>query len=430
MNILRLWNDYSSHRRDYRREIIKREIKTHLTIRRSSRWDHVRLDNIRNQRNSFNRFGASVGIAIRDQDISSILGLANDSVRFQSDWIDFIEEKFPSYQGDIFRCNDCEAIEHRDDSYRCYDDYLVCEHCRDNNYEWDDCRDTYVREEDLSSNSIIGEYHSSRHRLGHIASSYDDRKPRVLLGLELEIEVEDNRTETAQKLLNGLGEYKGETYALCEGDASLDHGFEMVTAYTGLDVHQEQLSFFKDDLYKPLKGAKSHDTSTCGLHVHICKSEMTTLHGAKMILFINDQANQKLIKAIARRDSSYGSIKNKSDDKSWLKESLEVNGKRSQLRRLNRDRYEALNFQNDRTVEFRLFKGSLKFETIMACLEFTYATWFFCREASTKNLTIDYFLKFICANENKKDTKFLRAFLKSKGFSMPESNVHLLKKVA
>jgi hypothetical protein len=197
-----------------------------------------------------------------------------------------------------------------------------------------------------------------------------------------------------------------------------------------LDVHQEQLSFFKDDLYKPLKGAKSHDTNTCGLHVHICKSEMTTLHGAKMILFINDQANQSLIKAIARRDSSYGSIKNKKDDKGWLKESLEVNGKRSQLRRLNRDRYEALNFQNDRTVEFRLFKGSLKYDTIMACLEFTYATWFFCREASTKNLTVDYFLKFICANENKKDTKFLRAFLKSKGFSMPESNVHLFKKRA
>jgi hypothetical protein len=426
MNILRLWNDYSSHRRDYRREIIKREIQSHLTGRKSSRWDHVRLDNIQNQRNSFNRFGASVGEAIRDQDISAILELANGSVRFRDDWIDFIEEKFPDAQNEIFRCNDCDVIEHRDNSSRCYDDYLVCESCRDN-YAWDEDQDTYVREEDLSSNSIIGDYHSSRHRLGHIASSYDDRKPRVLLGLELEIEVNQDRSETAKKLLNGLGEYQGETYALCEGDASLNHGFEMVTAYTGLDVHQSQLEFFKNH---SLRGAKSHDTDTCGLHVHICKSEMTTLHGAKMILFINDQANQKLIKAIARRDSSYGSIKNKSDDKSWLKESLEVNGKRSQLRRLNRDRYEALNFQNDRTVEFRLFKGSLKYDTIMACLEFTYATWFFCREASTKNLTIDYFLKFICANENRKDTKFLRAFLKDKGFSMPESNIHLLKKVA
>jgi hypothetical protein len=138
MNILRLWNDYSSHRRDYRREIIKREIKTHLTGRRSSRWDHVRLDNIQNQRNSFNRFGASVGIAIRDQSISHILELANDSVRFQSDWIDFIEEKFPDAQNELFRCNDCNVIEHRDNSSRCYHDYLVCESCREDNYEWDE----------------------------------------------------------------------------------------------------------------------------------------------------------------------------------------------------------------------------------------------------------------------------------------------------
>jgi len=427
MNLIEVWR---SHRSDYRRRAIHNHIEYNLAYQRRDRFSYLTLSNIKGIRKTYQRFGASVGEAVRDGDLSAMIELANDSVTTRLDWVDFINDKFPYAQGDIFRCNDCEVIEHMDNSYRCYDDYLVCEDCQSENYVWDDHRDTNVREEDLTSNSIIGEYHSSRHRLGHIPSAYDDRKPRVLLGLELEIEVEDNRTETAQKLLNGLGEYQGETYALCEGDASLDHGFEMVTAYTGLDVHQEQLSFFKDDLYKPLKGAKSHDTSTCGLHVHICKSDMTTLHGAKMILFINDQANERLIKAIARRDSSYGSIKNKKDDKGWLKESLEVNGKRSQLRRLNRDRYEALNFQNDRTVEFRLFKGSLKFDTIMACLEFTYATWFFCREASTKNLTIDYFLKFICANENKKDTKFLRSFLKSKGFSMPESNVHLLKKVA
>jgi|GEM_PF-6207921 len=426
MKLLETWR---SHRSDYRRRAVHNQIEHNLARQGRDRYSYLDLSNIRAIRKTYKNFGLSVGEAIRNEDISEILELANDSVRVRHDWIDFIDEHFPNYQGEIFRCNDCDIIEHRDNSARCYNDYLVCESCRDN-YEFDEHQDTWVREEDLTDNGIIGEYHSSRQILGHIPSSYDDRKPRVLLGLELEIEVDDDRSETAQKLLNGLGEYQGETYALCEGDASLDHGFEMVTAYTGLDVHQEQLSFFKDDLYKPLKGAKSHDTSTCGLHVHICKSDMTTLQGAKMILFINDQANERLIKAIARRDSSYGSIKNKSDDKSWLKESLEVNGKRSQLRRLNRDRYEALNFQNDRTVEFRLFKGSLKYETIMACLEFTYATWFFCREASTKNLTIDCFLKFICANENRKDTKFLRAFLKSKGFSMPESNIHLFKKRA
>jgi hypothetical protein len=151
---------------------------------------------------------------------------------------------------------------------------------------------------------------------------------------------------------------------------------------------------------------------------------MSTLHGAKMILFINDQANQKLIKAIARRDSStYAQIKNKAESKEWLKNAVKYSSvKNRQLCQLNSDRYEALNFKNSKTIEFRLFKGSLVYETIMSCLEFTYATWFFTRDASTKSMTIDGFLKFICANENKGDTKFLRAYLKAKGFELPEKN--------
>jgi hypothetical protein len=201
----------------------------------------------------------------------------------------------------------------------------------------------------------------------------------------------------------------------------------MVTAYTGLDVHADQLKFFESGL----RGAISHDSDNCGLHVHICKADMTTLHGAKMILFINDQANHKLVRAIARRDDSeYAKIKNKKDDTYWLKDAVRgCDTKRSQLRSLNADRYEALNFKNTNTVEFRLFKGSLVYSTIMSCLEFTYATWFFTRESSTKNLTTDHFLKFICANENRADTKNLRAYLRAKGFELPEkSNVIQLQK--
>jgi hypothetical protein len=169
----------------------------------------------------------------------------------------------------------------------------------------------------------------------------------------MEIKDSYNRHDRATELLENVGEYKNHTYALCENDGSLNHGFEMVTAYTGLDVHADQLKFFAEG---GLKGAISHDSDNCGLHVHICKADMTTLHGAKMILFINDQANYKLIKAIARRDDSdYAKIKNKKDDTYWLKDAVRgCDTKRSQLRSLNADRYEALNFKNTNTVEFRL----------------------------------------------------------------------------
>ena len=209
------------------------------------------------------------------------------------------------------------------------------------------------------------------------------------------------------------------TYCLMEEDGSLDHGFEMVTAYTGLDVHKAQLQYFK----QKSKGLTSHNTSTCGLHVHVCKSSMTTLHGAKLVLFINDPANSKLVRDIARRDdSSYSRIKNKQDDKSWLKDSFHSSSDRSaQLQRLNADRYEALNFKNEKTIEFRLFKGTLKYETMIACLEFSFACWHFTAHASTSELTTGKFLEFICMPEHRKDTRFLRAYLKEKGYALADN---------
>ena len=239
----------------------------------------------------------------------------------------------------------------------------------------------------------------------------------------MEIKDDYSRNDKAEQLLDALGvaqiDGKNYQYALCEGDGSLNYGFEMVTGYTGLDTHAKQLEFFKT----PFRGAKSHDTRTCGLHVHICKSDMTMLHCAKMILFINESANQKLIRAIARRDGQhYAKIHNKKASYEWLKNAKD-GSKASRIQRLNSDRYEALNFQNEKTIEFRIFKGTLKYESIMASLEFTYATWHFCRDTGTNDLTIEKFLEFISMAENKKHTRFLRQYLKEKGFNLPKMGI-------
>jgi hypothetical protein len=401
-------------------------IRTNLAGSRDHRWwrNSYRFLDLRKR---YKKFGQAMAVCIQDDDSSSALDLiAESSVNHKFGWASFMDSHF---SGCYFECHDCDGVFSDDEAHNAYDDYSVCESCA-GNYLYSDRRGYYVREDDEDEQELenIREYHTSSDCLGHIPSKYDKRTPRVLLGLELEMEIKGEycRDDRAGILLDGVGKYRESNfnfydYALCENDGSLDNGFEMVTAYTGLDVHAKQLEFFKSGL----RGAISHDSDNCGLHVHICKADMSTLHGAKMILFINDQANQKLIKAIARRDESgYAKFKNKQADKSWLKSAMGCESKRSQLRNLNHDRYEALNFKNDKTIEFRLFKGSLVYETIMSCLEFTYATWFFTRESSTKNMTIDGFLKFICANENRGDTKFLRAYLKARGFDLPEkSNV-------
>jgi hypothetical protein len=421
----------------------KDTIKSNLTM--PYRWyrdsyisDTSKLKTIKHNRKLFAK---SFAIAVRDGDSDYALELVNEARpqagRMINNACDVMHDKFG---GHYYSCDDCGAIVNDGDTYSVNDgDRSVCECCKENNYSWSDYFDCYVDDDYENENrerefDNIGEYHTSSDNLGHIPSKYDNRSPAVLLGLELEMEISSGYSldGRAGELLANVSDYRTSdntpyTYALCEQDGSLDNGFEMVTAYTGLDVHKEQLQFFKETF----AGAKSHNTSTCGLHIHICKADMSTLHACKMVLFINDSDNQKLVYALARRDSSsFSKIHDKKADKHWLKDAMSASKnapdnklqKKYQLRNLNSDRYEALNFKNDKTIEFRLFKGSLKYQTIMACLEFTFATWHFCKDAGQNQLTTAEFLDFICKPENRMDTRFLRTYLREKGFELPEKS--------
>jgi hypothetical protein len=50
-------------------------------------------------------------------------------------------------------------------------------------------------------------------------------------------------------------------------------------------------------------------------------------------------------------------------------------------------------------------------------------SWFFARDTGVGFLTTDEFIKYICKNNNRGDTRFLRRYLKEKGFVLPKSAV-------
>ena len=408
---------------------------------RTNRFHH-RIDDVpmAEKMRLVSAFGVMVASYIRADDVNGMYSLVNsEQFRFvrdglRTDWANLIEDKFGN---DAKSCEDCNHVAHEDDGSWCYDgDYWVCDGCRDNNYRWSENRCTYItegdyydeeeeeEEEEDEDSYPIGGRHSGKHILQHIPSDFDARNPKIFLGMELEVEVNrdhEGRHAKAEELYSHIKHYThddGTThqYIHIEDDGSLDYGFEMVTGWTGLDVHAQMLQFFK----KPWRHVKSHDTRTCGLHVHISKGDMTMFHGCKIVFFINDSNNQKLIRDIARRsDHHYAKIHNKKASYDWLKNAKQGRNKDQQLQRLNPDRTEAVNFNNPATVEFRIFKGTLRYETQMACLEFTYATWFFCRDAGVTDLTTENFIKFICQPNQRKDTKFLRQYLREKGYSLP-----------
>jgi len=289
-------------------------------------------------------------------------------------------------------------------SEEAYEDWYASYY--DNDYDEDD--------DDSRSSRLIQDYHSGD-EVGHIPSAYDKRKPGVWMGLELEIECGSNiRDEIAESINNHVNTDR--RYVMFEEDGSLSHGFEVISGYTGLDTHEAWLKRFAN---ANLKGCKSHDTNTCGLHVHITKADLSPFEAARLMLFIHNPSNEKLIRAVARRygkSAGYAKFVDKTasigdSDRAIHAAVLAKNN----LTCMNYDRYEALNFQPRKTVEFRLYRGTLKVETIMACLEFTWLSYFFAKQTSITHLGTEDFIKWISLPQNKRESRYLRRLLRAKG---------------
>lgn len=278
--------------------------------------------------------------------------------------------------------------------------------------------------------------------LGYIPTSFVNRQPLCLIGMELEVEVEDADDEdsyyvsdAARAVITKTKEFYP-NYMKAEHDGSLTAGFEMITGYTGLDTHEKVIKALSElDVWKSMR---SHNTSTCGLHVHLDRKEMSPLHCMKLQAFVNSAQNAELWKCVARRyDANYARFH---VNHNWVQQTTRgfmalIRNQASRqgrsiqavlksprtdcgavIRMIQDQRYSALNWQNEHTVEFRMFKGSTKFNTIMACLEMAYAAWQFTRVTPVTRLSVEDFMAFICSPAHRKDTRHLRAYLHAKRY--------------
>jgi hypothetical protein len=274
-------------------------------------------------------------------------------------------------------------------------------HEDDDNFSWDDDEDQYIHYNYSGRKpQLLGSYHN-RARVGKqpfLHSVWTQRNDRFM-GVELEVEVKDGSIDDHVETLNAKlndGEVGKRVYF--EADGSLTHGFEIITNPMGLDGHYELWSALQDrDL---TRGMRSHDTSTCGLHVHVSRKNMHTMQLNKMNVFLNHPDNQELIKAVARRyDVNYARIAQK---------------KLSNAHKYDIERRDALNITNDRTVEFRIFKGTLVHDTLLSAIEFANAVVNFTMPASSAgfHLSTQRFIDFIDSPSQRSETKHLRKHLK------------------
>lgn len=184
-------------------------------------------------------------------------------------------------------------------------------------------------------------------------------------GVELEIDGAGKDSDNADEILAIAN--RGEEHIYIKGDGSLDDGMELVTHPMSLEYHK---NYCWDDIMKKAiyLGYRSHQTSTCGLHIHVNRSclgdnrEEQDEVIARILYFIEHPWNEML--KFSRR-SEY-SMNRWAARYGFEKTGREILDK---AKKGNNGRYAAVNLMNYTTIEFRLFRGTLKYNTLIAALE-------------------------------------------------------------
>ena len=143
---------------------------------------------------------------------------------------------------------------------------------------------------------------------------------------------------------------------------------EIVTHPMSMEYHKQ---FCWDELmHKAISmGYRSHQTSTCGLHIHVNRSSLGETQDEQelvighILLFVELHWNELL--KFSRR-SEY-SMNRWAARYGYEKTGREILDK---AKKGNNGRYAAVNLMNWATIEFRLFRGTLKHNTLIAAIEF------------------------------------------------------------
>lgn len=252
---------------------------------------------------------------------------------------------------DAVECQDCSEIGHLDDRYCCEEcDEYFCDSCYDDHYGG-------------HNNGRIPEVHDHSYT-PHLVFHGDG--PRFL-GVEVEVDYGDD----ADPLINLAGEEFGHIYLKEDGSLGI-MGVEIVTHPATLDYHLNEFPW--KEVIKAAKagGYRSHSTTTCGLHVHVSREGMgdtpqkqdLTLSNL-IILFYKHW--EKMVQ-FSRRDPSTLYQWAKGNHTYKYSDTPEFTDEELQHCK-GRDRYVAINSLPDFTIEFRMFRGTLNYETLMATLE-------------------------------------------------------------
>ncbi len=255
--------------------------------------------------------------------------------------------------------------------------YTLCSHCYEYSYTTcEDCGRLIHNEDALYEDGEDYPYcRDCFEKLNNDAIKNYSYKPEPIFygsgnlfyGVELEIDKGGEEHSNAQNLLDIAN--KNEERIYCKHDGSINDGFEMVSHPMTLDYHTNNMNWL-DVFEKAVEmDYRSHNTSTCGLHIHCSRSafgkdyEQQEQAIGRVVFFVERHWNE-LVK-FSRR--TLDNLNHWAAKYATISSTTEETYKKAKDKRMGR--YVAVNLENYNTIEFRLFRGTLRYKTFLATLQ-------------------------------------------------------------
>ena len=278
---------------------------------------------------------------------------------------------------DYYRCDDCGDYYTRDGVYTDPQGNCVCHYCFEHN-DWTECEDcgrlvpyenSYSGADDCTyCEDCIDEHQGSENLHDY---GYKPRPEFLRCGIDAEnaryygVELETDDGDDPGELADDLADYTDDIY--CKTDGSLNDGVEIVTHPATLEYHLTCMGWDEITDIASKHGFRSHDTHTCGLHIHVGLAQMREDTPDKLVALV-DALWPQLVQFSRRDESRLDQWAHKPDAGiSSADDTDTMHDKAAKTR--GKGRYQAVNRCPSSTVEFRLFRGTLKTSSIYAALQ-------------------------------------------------------------
>lgn len=353
---------------------------------------------------------------------------------------EFVCEDCMDNSDEVFRCDNCNEYHLRDRNdyivleggdFICEDcassgDYVQCDGC----HGWFYIDDLSYNEHDetyMCANCERAEKRRAIHsysykpdpvfKTGGIHDVFaDERKmDELFFGVELEIDKGSDDGACATDIIRKTDD------VYCKHDGSLYRGVEIVSHPCSLKYHLKDLGWDKICDIARSYDFTSQEAGTCGLHIHVGRYQMGENMkerddtAAKLVLLV-DRHWDSLTKFSRRRESQLSQWATRPYVRYERVKSSRRTLKEAALDTEDDGRYQAVNLTNENTVEFRMFNGTLRYETIYATLEMVSNMVLYAKEHSEDEVMHSSWKEIV----NYEEYKELKEYIENRGLEEGE----------